>query len=505
MPEGTAPPESAPEPAAKADTVARGAALTFAAKLLGGAFTAALTVFLARKLGSTKYGIFALGMSIVALLELPSDFGVSVALPRFLAEHRSDRILVPKLVADAIRLEVVGSLVVAGSLAGLAGVIADAYGTPGLALVLRALALALVGQNFLFLFSGVFAALRRQALTLWSSLLESAIELTASVSLVLIAGGASAAAFGRAIGYAVGAAAASALAVRLLGPRILPRSPSTAGNARRIAGYAGMLWVIDSAFTLFTQIDSLLIGAYLANRSVAFFQAPMRLITVLQYPGYAIATAVSPRVAGSKPGSTDAEAFDRSIRALIVLMAVTTVITTVWAAPIIRIVLGRSYDSSAGVLRALAPYVFLSGGAALASTALNYLGAARRRVPIAIFTVVVNLLVDLILIPRIGVIGGAVGSDIAYAIYVLAQFGFCVSTLGLRIRPHLITLVRCAVACAPAALVLVAFGTSTVSAVDVVLGALACLAVYGVALVALREVTRADLALLGRAVRSLRK
>jgi O-antigen/teichoic acid export membrane protein len=266
-----------------------------------------------------------------------------------------------------------------------------------------------------------------------------------------------------------------------------------------------MLWIIDSAFTLFTQIDSLLIGAYLANSSVAFFQAPMRLITVLQYPGYAIATAVAPRVAGSKRGSADTEAFNRSVRALIVLMAVTTVVTTVWATPIIRIVLGRGYDSSAGVLRALAPYVFLSGGAALASTALNYLGAARRRVPIAIVTVAVNLVIDLILIPRIGVIGGAVGSDIAYAIYVLAQFGFCVSTLGLRIRPHVITLVRCAAASAPAALVLVAFGTSTLPAGDVVLGALACLAAYGLALVALRELTRSDLALLVAAVRSLRK
>ncbi len=130
-------------------------------------------------------------MSVIALVELPSDFGVSNALTRFLAEHRSERRLMCEFVADAIRLETLGTLVVAAVLAALAGLIAHAYGAPRLEEPLRILAISIVGQNFLFLFSGVFSALRRQAPNLWATTLESVTEFSASVALVLIAGGVS--------------------------------------------------------------------------------------------------------------------------------------------------------------------------------------------------------------------------------------------------------------------------------------------------------------------------
>src|SRR5947209_10922459 len=123
------------------DSIVRGTAIVLAAKLTGAAFTAALTIFLARKLGSAEFGVFALALSIVTLVELPSDFGVAVAVPRFIAEHRADLHRVRELVGDAIRLEAITSLLVAGALAALAGAIANAFGTPGLTTPLRVLAI----------------------------------------------------------------------------------------------------------------------------------------------------------------------------------------------------------------------------------------------------------------------------------------------------------------------------------------------------------------------------
>jgi O-antigen/teichoic acid export membrane protein len=489
------------EPRQDGDTIVRGAAWTFGAKVAGGAFTAVLTIFLARKLGSAAYGVFALALSILALVNLPSDFGVAVALPRFVAERRHNLVRVRAFVADGLRLEMAFSLVAAALLAALGGVLADAYNAPELGPVLRVLALALVGQNLLFFFSGVFTAMRRQALGLVASLAESACELTASVSLVLLAGGALAAAVGRVIGYAVGATAAAVLAVRLLGGGILPRSRSTAGRARRIIRYSRTLVVIDSVYTLFTQVDALLIGALLSAGSVAFFQAPMRLIVMLQYPGYAIASAVSPRLAGSRAARPDRRSFRHSVRLIIVVMMPATVFTTVWATPIIRFTLGAGYGPAASVLRVLAPYVFLSGGAVLVSTALNYLGGARRRLPVAIATVLVNFDLDLLLIPHIGVTGAAVGSDVGYAVYVLMQLSFCLGMLGLPVRPYVITFIRCLIAAAPMAAVLAVFGTGPLPVPDALLGGVAGLATYVLALFLVRELSPRELVSMVRAVR----
>ena len=46
------------------------------------------------------------------------------------------------------------------------------------------------------------------------------------------------------------------------------------------------------------------------------------------------------------------------------------------------------------MLRALAPFVLVSGPALLASLGVNYLGAARKRVPLAVVVLAVNVVFD---------------------------------------------------------------------------------------------------------------
>ena len=477
------------------DTVVRGTVLAFLAKLAGGVFTGGLTIFLARTLGSHSYGVLALALSIVALLELVSDFGVAVAIPRFLAEERADGDSVRRLVADGLLLEAAGSVLFGGALLALAGVFAAAYHAPALAMPLRALAVAMIGTKFLFFSLGVFAALRRQALNVWASLIESVAEAFATVTLVVIAGGATAAAFGKATGYAIGAVAGLLLVRRLLGGGITPRLRSSRGNVRRILGYAANVWIVDGVYTAFMQIDSLLIGAMIAAGSVAFFQAPMRLILLLQYPGAAIAAAVAPRMAISQRSPRNTAAFASSLRLLVLLMVPATVFTTVWATTIVHYALGPGYGRAADVLRVLAPYVFLSGGATLVSTSLNFLGRARSRIPIAIATLLVNVLLDALLIPRIGVVGGAVGSDAGLAIYVLAHLWLCASLMGLRVRPLVATLARCLLAAVPVALLLASVGTGQVSPLAAVLGATAATSLYVLGLVAVGELAPGEISL----------
>jgi O-antigen/teichoic acid export membrane protein len=493
MPESDSIPPLRLAPARRSeDSILGGAALVLASKVGGAAFTAGLVLFLTRALGASGYGVFALGLSIIMLVDLPSDFGVAVAIPRFLAEHRDKPRMLTALMADAIRLELFGTLLFAGGLIALAGPIASAYSAPGLAWPLRLLAVALIGQNLLFFASGVFSAMRRQALMLRASLTEGAAELVASVALVLALGGTTAAAAGRAIGYAVGGGLALVLALRAVGGGF-PRSIRPGGHGRRITSFAVTLVIVDSAFTVFSVIDSLLIGAYIGTTAVGIFSAPARLITLLQYPGYAIAASVSPRLLRTESSEPQVDAFRAAARGLTILMMATTVLTTVWAGPLIHLALGSQYAGSAAVLRGLGPYVFLCGHAALVSTAMNYLGAARERIPIAFVTVAFNAVVDVVLIPRIGVLGGAVGTDIGFAVYTLAQLMICMRMLELAARPMLVTFVRTLLAAVPMAAVLFVLGTHRVSVPVLILGGVISLLVYGLALVLLREVSRREI------------
>jgi O-antigen/teichoic acid export membrane protein len=488
--------------AGRDDSVVRGTALYFIAKVVGGVFTGALTIFLARKIGSSGYGVFALALSVEALLFLVSDFGVIQAIGRFIAESRHDRAVVSDVVADGIRLKLLGSVVVGGALFACAPLVADAYGSPKLTWALRAIAVALLGKNLLLMGAAVFTAMRRQSMTLASFSIESAAEVVASVALVLAAGGAVAAAFGRAIGYLVGAAAGVVLMIRLFGSGVFRHLVHPRAHLSRIVGDAGALFVVDGAYTAFDQIDSLLIGAFLTVTAVGIWQAPLRLVAMLTFPGQSIASAVAPRMARSARHEPEPETFAGAVSLLLILMAAVIAVTTVWAEPIITLLLGPSFHGSAAVLRALAPFIFLAGIGPVVTVGMNYIGAARRRIPIALATTALNVVIDLILIPRIGVLGGAVGTDVAYLLYVPAHFLYCQRALDVPIRPIALTLVRSLLAAGVMALILATVGTRDLSIVEMLAGGALGLAAFAAMLlltgeVSLRQVrelcTRADL------------
>ncbi|HTB70320.1 MAG TPA: oligosaccharide flippase family protein [Solirubrobacteraceae bacterium] len=480
---------------ARGHSITRNTAFAFLAQLTGAAFTGFLTIFLARKLGTNGYGVLSLALGIAGLALLPSDFGVSNSVGRFVAEHRHDVARIEQLVADGFRLKLVASVVIAGLLIALAGPIADGYGLPGLVWPIRGVAIALFAQNLMML-GVVFAPIGRLDLQLWTALTESAVETTACVALVLAGAGATGAAFGRAIGYLAGALATIYLLARSIGPAIVPRSYRFGPDARRIAGYASVLLVIDGAYTAFTQVDVLIVGAYLSASAVGIFGAPMRLITFLAYPGLAVSSAVAPRLARGSPDGPNVAAFMTALRLLLVVQAAITAFVLGWAGLLSKVVLGSGYAESATVLRALAPFVFLSGFGTIVSVGANYLGEAARRVPVAIATALLNLVIDLVLVPKVGVVGGAIGTDVAFGLYAPAHLLICQRSLQLDLRPTALTFVRGLLAGAALTGALLLFGDSPSQLWRLPAGALTGLGAFALVLLATRELTVAEARLL---------
>lgn len=433
-------------------------------QLTTAALTAVLTLVLVRVLDPAGYGLFALALSLGGLVLLPADFGINNATARLIAQRRNDTAAVRGLFLDALRVK----LVVAGALSVglflLAGPIAGAYDTPALVWPLRLVAVAVLGQTLVGLLGATAISLGRAELNLRVVGVESLLEVTASIALVLAGGGAAGAALGRAIGYGVGFLLGLLLILRFLGWHDVSRPAGSALRfGRRIAAYAGALLIVDAAFTLFTQINVLLIGGFLGTAAVGVFHAPSRLLLFLHYPGYAIANGIAPLYASDRGGPADPEMLLTGIRVIILVQLPLTVPTIVWAGPIVDLLLGSDFGASASVLAALAPFTFLQGIGPIVSLTLNYVGEARRRVPIAVAAVFVNAAIGVLLIPTLGVVGGALSTDVAYLLYVAGHLWVCRRLLELPLRPLAKVMGRGLMAAAGMAGVLVAFGTNELS------------------------------------------
>ena len=472
------------------ESIARNTGFAFVTSVASAAFTAVLTLFLLRALEPAEYGVFALALGIGGPVLLISNLGISHAAARYVAESPGDRAGTTGVVVDAFRLKV---LVTGGfclALAALAPLISAAYDVPELEWPIRIMALSVFAESLVGFYGQLSEARGRQGPYLRVVLFESATEVSASILLVLAGLGVSGAVAGRAGGYLFAAVYACILLFRSLGAR--PTLGRGAGNARRLLGYGSTLLVVDGAVVLFASIDVLLIGAILDVVAVGEFQAPMRLMAFLALAGAAVSAGVAPRLARGRSGP-DADALTKALRRLMIVQGVFIAPLVVWAEPIMTLIAGEEYAASADVMRALAPYAFLIAVSPLLARGVTYLGEGRRRIPIAVGALLIVLTLDLALLPWIGVVGAAIGTDIAYAFYVAGHFSICRQLLGTPVAPQARTFGRVLAAGVAMGAVLFAFGTGELGLPRLVIGGLAGSLAYVVVLFLLRELTREEL------------
>jgi O-antigen/teichoic acid export membrane protein len=427
-----------------------------------------------------------------------SDFGLASSAGVSVAGHVDDLKEIKRVTDTALRLKFIGAAGTAILLGLLAPVIADVFGRPELVWPVRFVALSLFFESMILLYTSCFAALRRVSLNARTIFLESLTEATASIGLVIAGAGVSGAVAGRAIGYAAGSVIGLALLARMVGrPRLTVREPDPS-LAREIIAYARPLLLINGAYTLYSYVDALLIGVLLTARDVGEFTAPLRLVALAGYIGLSIAGAVGPRLAGENP---DTAAFSRALRFVIILQMLIMVVLLGWAQPLVNVFLGSDYDLAGRVLRGLGPYAFLYGVGPLITIAVTYVGGAKQRVPIVIGALVVNLILDLILLPTIGVMGATIATSVAFAIYVPAHMRILLRSFELDLRPIALTLVRSLAAAGAATGLLLVIGDQHLRAVDVAAGAVAVPLMFGGVLLVLGEVTLEELRALTRLAR----
>jgi PST family polysaccharide transporter len=465
-------------------------------------FTAVLTLYLVRALSPADFGVFALALTIGGICLLFADAGLSQSAARFIAERIESPAAVTLLLADALRLKLMFGGSVALLLFGLAEPVAGAYDQPDLTIALRGIALAMFATSVMGLYLNAFIATARLRSNLRVIFLESVVEFTATITLVAAGMGVAGAAFGRSIGYGFGALVAMVLAYRTFGSGSLRIWGATSGRARELLKYAAPLFATTSAYTLYASIDVLLIGAYLNDVAVGLFAAPLRLMALLALVGVAVANAVAPRLALSESGYRDVATFRASLRWLMVFQAALLAPVIVWAEPIVVLALGADYRDSADVLRLLAPFVFLVGISPLISTGVNYLGRAGSRFPIVIGALLINAAIDVALIPQIGIEAGAIGTSVAYLVYVPGHVWLARQVVDLPLRPLAETFARCLAAAAAMAAVLLAVGTKELSIAGWAVGAVGGTAVFCATLLASREVSLSDVRQLATVVRA---
>ncbi len=379
---------------------------------------------LVRTLGPERFGIWTTALAYVGLFSAVTEFGLASAATLKMAaepEHEAEWL---------------------GALAGLRTALAGAatlLAALGVPLVLRAegsartvglvLCLTILAQGSAALLS-VFQSRLRGGIGFGVALLQSALWLAAVGALAALGAGLVAFAAGLAVVSGVVAAAQLAL-VRpaMTAPRIAARR--RAAPLLRLALPIGLTGVLS---TIYYRLDAVLLYRLDDVREAGAYGAAVRVLDPLVLLPVAVMSAFFP-VASAAWGRDQARVrrIVQTCLDLLVALAVPAVATAwVLADPVVRLLFGADYARTAEVLPILVLAFAAICLANLAAALAPLAGITWRVVGFAAVGVVVNVGLNLLLIPEHGGVGAAWATVATEVLTCVLALTAGLRVLGLR-------------------------------------------------------------------------
>lgn len=366
-------------------------------------------LIVARYLGPASYGTLAIAITVVTILVPVGGLGTDAILIQRVAEYGPS-----SQQAQALLRATSGVRAGGAALTAVVALSFAAFRTPEEALAVLAAAPALLAGPFEAGWGWVMATGHVGRLV-GVRILITIVAATARLTIVATGGGVPALALVTGLEVLTLAIAAS-LVARHQGARLAPASSS------RRALLKESLPVMLSAlfFLLMLRLDTLMVGVFLGDTETGRYAAVVRFAEATYLVASVAVAAAAPRIiAAHRAGSAGyVDEYRRLLRGLVAVATALALALSIGAVPLMGTLLGDAYLPAAPVL------------AVYAWSALPvYVGAARDRLVIdltltrtTVFNtmggLVINVVLNLILLPTIGIMGAGIATVVSYAAIV---------------------------------------------------------------------------------------
>jgi O-antigen/teichoic acid export membrane protein len=391
---------------------------TLLAQLASLVLIIANSAIIARWLGPEGKGALTLAMLVPAVLSLLLGLGIGVANAFFAGSRRFET---SQLTRNSVGLGLILSgagLVFTAivSATGLLGRLLPGVPAGVMAVTMAAFPLILLTGYFTATLQGLQRIYRVNLVTLWHALAQFGL----TVLLVVVFG---LGLTGGALAYAGAALAGLLMAMHFLAKEGASYRPALDAQVVRPALAFGLRGYVGNVLQFFNyRLDAFLVNYYLGPAGVGIYSVSVALAEMLWYLPNAVSFVIFPRAARSRPEEMNTFT-PRVFRATMGLTALGGLALAGAGQFLIVLIYGEAFAAAYGPLLALLPGVVLLGGAKVLTNEIAGRGYPIYNSVASGLGLVLTVILDLALIPRLGVLGAAVASSLAYAaIFVVAIF-----------------------------------------------------------------------------------
>jgi O-antigen/teichoic acid export membrane protein len=414
----------------------RGSTLLLFGRLLSVLMNFATQVLIVRHLSKTDFGVFAYALSLVVMGQSIAALGVDRAVSRFLPiydERREDGKLLGTLVVAAGTIAVLGLAIVV-LVAGLGDLIAtsgpDSTGAAGGAVLLILIVLAPLQALDTVLIATFAAFSKSKSIFIRKHLLTPGLRLAAVVAVVALAGDVEALAIGYVVGGALGVLLSIGLLVSILrSTKVVERVRASGAGitlpSRELYSFALPLLAMDLLFVLMNTSNVIMLGHFGNAEEVADYrvvQPAAHLNLVIMSTFALLFTPAAARLFAREDREGMSDLYWRTSVWVAVASFPVLAVTTAFAEPVTVLMFGEQYRESGTILALLAVGYYVSAALGFNGLTLRVHGLVKPVVVVSVLAAVLNLALNLILIPAYGAIGAGLGLCVTFLVHnVLKQ------------------------------------------------------------------------------------
>ena len=385
---------------------------------------AILTILLARLLEPDGYGLLFLTISILSFAELFTKLGISHSAARYIAQYKQSKPeLIKPVLTHSMLLLTVSTVLTTSVYVFSIPYISLLIDEDGLSTMLYLGTFFLLSSSLTKFFRIVFQGFENIRFSSIINVVNRVMRTILCLTLVLLGFGAG----GALIGYVGAFLLSSTLGLIYMWRSHIHGLNCVAYNkemSSKIFKYSIPLTVTTAANKIQMQFDKLLIGVFVGSAGVAYYTVAKQVTTFVQTPVEALGFTISPSFESLKvSGEVDSASklYEEALSNSLILYIPAASGLVVISEPLILLIFGGDYFSSIILLQMLSIYLVLQVITTLTGKGLDYLGKAKARAIVKSITAIINLVLNIVLIPIYGVVAAAISTIITYSIYTIAH------------------------------------------------------------------------------------
>jgi len=399
---------------------ARGGGIAFIGSVIGRVVTFGLHILLGRVLGPGAYGLYALGLSVAGIAQAIGSLGLNQGVVRFCAMYRGvgDSARVKKTVLSALCISLTSSVLIAGILFALSDMIAQRFFHElQLAWVLRVFALALPFYVLMGITASFAQSFRRIELQTGVRDIFRPLTNLALVSLAFIAGSRLPGAVYSFLATGVLSAGLGFYCLFLIFPNI--RGGYCSGSifiTKALLRFSLPLLPVGISYFLLTHTDRIMLGIFNAREDVGIYTAAATLAMQFGLIHNALVSIFGPIIADLFYQNRCKE-----LSSLYKTIARWDMLFTALASGVVllfsrelMLLYGGEYAVGSKVLKILLASYLVSAAVGPTGTLLQMSGKQDLELMNSAILLVLNIVLNLLLIPLYGIRGAAFATVVAF-------------------------------------------------------------------------------------------